>query len=548
MSDLSDSETPFDSDFESDFESDDKIFTENGAVAHKSTGNTALDFFTRIVRGAPEEDYIPLFIKAFNEDNKLAIQLLMNLRDVRNGKGEKKISQKIMFLLKVTNKSVYNLILKDMVDLGYWKDLLVLSEYSDKYRSQQETFSLEERCTYHSEVELFIEQLQKDKICLNTGSAISLAGKWAPSEKSYYDKRNLKLGSAIRHGLQMSNKEYRQFLVKLRKHLEVLESYMSTGQYEKIKFSHIPSIAHKNYRKAFNRDCNAKEVKSEERKELSIRYSEYLSSLKSGETKINATGLHPHQLVETYFNIWGDYNDIPLDETVEEQWKVVSKKIADKGSFDKCVSVVDVSGSMAGEPMQVAIALGILVAENTKGNFNNRMITFHERPSWFEMKGKTLKDKVCEVSKMDWGGNTDIERVFDLILNHAKMYNLSSEQMVETLFIFTDMQFDQCDRTGGKWETTFETIKNKYKQSGYTPPKIICWNLRSSRCKTLPFTDKEENVACLSGFSSELLKSVMDMDDLDPMSVFLKIMNNYNPPDFPKTTIETNYLDFLKSI
>jgi hypothetical protein len=46
-----------------------------------------------------------------------------------------------------------------------------------------------------------------------------------------------------------------------------------------------------------------------------------------------------------------------------------------------------------------------------------------------------------------------------------------------------DMQFDSAAENG--FATTYESIKKKYSDAGYTCPNIIFWNLRGSFMRTL---------------------------------------------------------------
>ena len=63
-------------------------FTENGAVAMKSTGSKVYDMFALggAYRSRSEEDCILLFKNAFEEDAILALKCLFYLRDCRGGK------------------------------------------------------------------------------------------------------------------------------------------------------------------------------------------------------------------------------------------------------------------------------------------------------------------------------------------------------------------------------------------------------------------------------------------------------------------------------
>jgi len=514
--------------------------TENGALALSTTGSKCLDFFTRITRNSLLKDYVSAFCDAWMENPETTLKILMNMRDVRGGKGEKLIPQVLMVILKHTKPIVYLENVKKFIDLGYWKDLLVICETDARFKIE-EGVSIDEHY-FDLELEFFAKQLQEDLIKLNEAEwqgekapiGISLCAKWAPTEKTHYDHHPMFFTSRIQKIMQFTPKEYRKALTRLRNHIKVLETLMSTGQLDKIDFSHIPSVAHRKTRIAFMRDSNADGIISEERTKLKLRYQDYLNELKSNNTKsgvkINFKGTHPHELVKYYLS--GENNHLEPDDTIEAQWKALQNDIYSKGSFKKTMAVCDVSGSMNGLPLQVAISLSILVASCTEGTFHNKLITFSQHPEYFNLTGETLKEKVEKVSKMSWGMNTDLMAVFDLILNSAQMYGLTQDQMIETLFIFTDMQFDEATATNGTqtnlWETTYQTIQTKYKSLGYTVPKIVFWNLRTSDAKTLPVEETLDGVALLSGFSAELLKCVLNREKFDPMSVLLHVLEPYD--------------------
>lgn len=103
--------------------------------------------------------------------------------------------------------------------------------------------------------------------------------------------------------------------------------------------------------------------------------------------------------------------------------------------------------------------------------------------------------------------------------------------MVDTLFIFTDMQFDQAMHSS---TSTFEDDKREFHDAGYILPKIIFWNLRTSDCKVFPVQQNEERVALLSGFSSELLKCIMNNTTYTPMLMLRHVLEPYPILDIVK--------------
>ena len=520
-------------------------FTENGDKAFLTTGDKNLDFFTRITRDAPIEDVINTFLAAWSEDSSTAIEVLMNLRDPRKGKQEKSLPIIILVHLKFTAPpKVYESILNAMLPYGCWKDLLKIHEISTrlvtstapKLNKQQQKLRAKMNIPSTTaspsvELTLFAQQLQTDYDAITSSdetdrkTSISLAAKWAPSEKSHHDHHPMFAAKTIKTIMGISSKMYRTMLKEMRAHLNVLEMLMATQQYDKIDFSKIPAAAMKKMNKAFKRDTNSEGIESEGRKKLHLSYADFMAKLSKGETKINVAGIQPHELVEAYYS---NRNTHEIDQLVEEQWKTIMQRVLEKGSFNKVTAIVDVSGSMEGVPMQVAIALGIMVADCTTGPFANQVITFHSSPTWYKLNGDTLMEKVQCLKRAPWGGNTNLRATFDLILNEATRYQLTPDQMVNTLFVFTDMQFDSAFT--GSTTSSFEDIKLSFENAGYTMPKIVFWNLRSSDTKTLPVMKNEENVALLSGFSAELLNCIIDAKEFTPLTIMQHVLSPYLAP------------------
>ncbi|RXH77334.1 hypothetical protein DVH24_023608 [Malus domestica] len=73
---------------------------------------------------------------------------------------------------------------------------------------------------------------------------------------------------------------------------------------------------------------------------------------------------------------------------------------------------------------------------------------------------------------------TDLQKVFDLILQVSVNGRLKPEHMIKGIFVFSDMEFDQA--SSNSWETDYEAIQRKFKEKGYgdAVPQIVFWNLR----------------------------------------------------------------------
>ncbi|KAL2469711.1 Uncharacterized conserved protein UCP015417 [Abeliophyllum distichum] len=262
---------------------------------------------------------------------------------------------------------------------------------------------------------------------------------------------------------------------------------MSANEWNVLPYNRVASVAMKNYKELFLTHD-------------SERFREYLDKVKSGNAKIAAGALLPHEII-------GELNDEESGEVAELQWKRMVDDMLKKGKLRNCLAICDVSGSMSGIPMEVSVALGVLVSELSEDPWKGKLITFSANPELQEVKGDTLKAKTEFVRNMDWGMNTNFQKAFDRILDVAVEGKLSEEQMIKRVFVFSDMEFDQASEK--PWETDYQAIQRKFREKGYqNVPEIVFWNLRDSRAT--PVMANQSGVALVSGFSKNLLTMFLE--------------------------------------
>ncbi|KAL1832427.1 hypothetical protein ACET3Z_002078 [Daucus carota] len=351
----------------------------------------------------------------------------------------------------------------------------------------------------------FADRLRADMRCLNSGKAkdISLAGKWCPTIDSSYDKHTLICASIARkvfpresypeyEGFEDAHYAYKvrdrlrkQVLVPLHKALKLPEVYMSAKKWRLLPYNRVASIAMKNYTDIFmDRDKR--------------RFIQYLEKVAEGKAKIASGALLPHDILASCLSGATEGQKI----VAELQWNGMVNELLSKGNLTNCIAVCDVSGSMTGTPMEVSIALGLLISELSEEPWKGNVITFSKNPQLHLIKGSSLLEKSEFVREMDWGFNTDFQKVFDQILKVAVDAKLSEDQMIKTVFVFSDMEFDMA--SANPWETDYMVIQEKFKKNGYeTMPNIVFWNLRHS--SATPVKATENGVALLSGFSKNLV-------------------------------------------
>ncbi|KAL1804007.1 hypothetical protein DCAR_0935694 [Daucus carota subsp. sativus] len=359
---------------------------------------------------------------------------------------------------------------------------------------------------------LFANLLRADIELVNSGEAkkISLAGKWCPTIDSSYDKYTLIYASIAKkvfpresypeyegiaedqYVYEVRNRLRKEVLVPLHEVLKLPEVYMSAREWNLVAYNRVASVAMKNYTKIF----------MDHDKE---RFTEYLQNVKQGKAKIAAGALLPHEIIRSCLNY---YSDCEGEKIVAElQWKRMVDDMIMKGKLKNCIAVCDVSGSMSGTPMEVSVSLGLLVSELSEEPWKGQVITFSQNPQLHIIKGDTLQKKANFVMHMDWGMNTDFQKVFDRILEIAVSAQLSQEQMIKTVFVFSDMEFDEASTN--PWKTDYMVIQEKFKEKGYQKvPDIVFWNLRNS--SATPVAATENGVAMVSGFSKNLLTMFLD--------------------------------------
>lgn len=447
------------------------IRTENGALAHASTLNSVLDLFAfgGSYRNRSKAECEILFKNAYEEDPTLALKCLFYLRDCRGGQGERRFFRICLEWLAITHPTDARYLIKYIPVFGRWDDLFVFNN-----------------TILEKDVAMFIsKQLEKDLAAEDNN--ISLCAKWLPSENTSSQATREK-AKKLRKWLGYSPEQYRKVLSILRKKINIIETLMSQNKWEEINFSKIPSRAGFIYQKAFLNHVGDK----------------YIAFMASNKTKVNASVLYPYDIAHKYFNS-RESRDSLFKETLQKYWENLPDYFEE--CHDNGIAVIDVSGSMCGRPLEAAISLGIYVAEKNKGDFANHFITFSETPSLVSIKGDNIVDKFNFIQYSNWGFNTNIEAVFDLLLRAAKRNNTPQKDMPDRLYIFSDMEFDEgLDCTKEEIGTLIENIKQQWAQEGYELPEIVFWNLDARQNNIAAIGDEFSYV---SGLSPSILKAVL---------------------------------------
>jgi hypothetical protein len=511
-------------------------FTENMAPSLVTTGEPRLNLFFKLVRNVipvsvgmvksftpNQEDTIHL-VSLIDDSMKIdkldTLKILFNWRDCRGGKGDYWGFLLAMVHIIQTDYELFTLNAHLIPEYGRYRDFVCLWHILGAracYSEAPSSFTQARKLILN----ILVERLRTDIDLLKsdeTKGDISLVAKWLPTEGGHWDDPEVELKDCEKSQYKESFcvsfckslfkveevsslllKRFRtEYLVPLRAHLQLVERSIVEKAFSNINYETVPSVAIKKYRKAYMRH-------DEE------RFKAYMDSVAKGESKINSSQVYPHDLIRPYLHGQSE------DAVIEAQWKAIKEKVVDSGAFKDSMVVCDVSGSMRGTPMEVSIALGLM------GMHKNRLITFSERPELHFVPEGSLHAQVNNVSNMAWGMNTDLCKVFDLLLNMTLSDHLEG---ITRLFIFSDMQFDEAVEGGANalFEgTNLQLIKKRYDEANLKMPQIVFWNLRGNT-RDFPVRHDENGIVLMSGYSPSLLTALIENKQPSPLSILLDII------------------------
>lgn len=497
---------------------DNGSITENGAVGYKTSGQPLLDlnFQVSALRDRTEKYIVDAFIPAFYQDRKYAVKWLFFLRDIMEGMGERRTFRVCMKYLAISHPQIALAVMKLVPEYGRYDDLLV---YLD-------TPLCEEACAFIK------EQLTQDEADMACGKPISLLAKWLPSINTS-SAESRRYAGILAKKLKLSHKEYRKKLSVLRSYLKVVEVKLSSSQWEQIVYEEVPAKAQLKYDKAFVRHDAERRI-------------EYLKKVYLGEGKLNANGLMPYEIVHRVMGDGYGLTALKDDLLAELMWqKIAEEGFRNEWGLENCIVVADGSGSMYStvtgstniRAIEVCDSLAIYFAEQLQGVFHNKAITFSGRPKFIDLEqGNNLKEKLEIMLAHNEVANTNIEAVFDMLLSMAVSNQVPAEELPEQVLVISDMEFDSATRSGGSWnnrgcawkrfdEPLFQQIAEKYKQAGYTMPRLVFWNV-CGRTDTIPMVDNESGICLLSGFSQNAMKVAAQKEKQDPYLSLLQVLDN----------------------
>ena len=468
-------------------------------------------------------------------------------RDIIDGKGECALTYMMIYVWNSYYPSLSEFALKCLVDLGdknvhqygSWKDI----KYFCKYIKDRTTNYADHNLVRYS-VQITNEQIRND---MSTTDNISLVAKWAPREKSSFGWlfdmlavdyfQNIMLTANTNERKQRAflkcKTDYRKILSSLNKRLDTVQIKQCDRNWSEIDFNNATSITLTKQKKAFlniKKDGTIRFSDDADRVQCAEHFKTHIENAITGEVEMKGKRVSMGDFTKQAMDLHNNRGTQLEKDLLNSQWRDNSRKTSALGNM---IAMVDVSGSMSGEPMEVAIALGIRIAE--KSAIGKRVMTFTSTPSWVNLEPfDDFVSQVGVIQRAPWGMTTNFSAALDTILDAIIENKMAPEDVQNmVLVILSDMQMDVGDRCDKN--ALYETMKAKYAAAGirvhgtaYRPPHILFWNLRST--SGFPTLSNQPNASMMSGFSPTLLNLFCDQG--------IEALQSCTPWSFLNTALE----------
>jgi uncharacterized protein with von Willebrand factor type A (vWA) domain len=541
--------------------------------------------------------------------------LAFQTRDCRGGKGERDLFRTLFLALYERFETETLACLPLVAEYGYFKDYVTLwaeTETDPRYASLRDAvLSFYAETLLEDEKKVVEAVTQKEE-----PNGLTLAAKFAPrlrrekktkpeeatatatattTEATVNDTTKVvtlshrRFGKALRDRMfpkdKRGSEKYRKLVSHLSERLRVVERLMSQGRWDEIDVGMIPSLCLARKRKAFLYEDKKGVLRGNDKARMKLR--EALMAPKNA-AKIKGGQLFADELVAKCmgYGALSEGEKVVMDAQWESIKKTVQKQIDDFAaqqaaaaaageevpqsgfSLGNVVPIVDVSGSMSGKPMEVAVAMGLLLAELNSPAFRNRVLTFSSSPAWFRTDQGDLFSRVRNLMRAPWGMSTNFEAAMNMIIGTLEQLATQTGEMpdVPELAVFSDMQFDVACNDGysrqyGQWDTAYDRIQHNFSDLGLRlrangvkgvpndlkPPTITFWNIRDTTTNGLVAGATTKGVRLLSGYSQSLLKLLLS-GALPPLgSVDDPTVPEPSPVDTLRAALDDNRYDEVRS-
>jgi hypothetical protein len=458
-----------------------------------------------------------------------AYVLAFMTRNIRGGKGERDLSYKMFRVLYDEQYEIMTNLMDLIPHYGYWGDIFTIWEECKNPVLQM--------CLYN----MVENQLKEDEAAVLADKSISLLAKWIPRQNRQKEiAQQIALAMFKEGNFSHRMMLYRKRISRLNKYLDTVEIDQCGKTWSNIKPASVPGRALAKYRSAF---MNEKKGEGninitrypdvEDRVKCAEIFKEHMVKAAKGEAVVRA--VDTVMVHEIYSRIIKNMHSSEEEKNLNRaQWRVIRENLKSKGTFSKMIAMADFSGSMDGTPKMVSAAMSIMISELATGCGKNKIMTFDSEPTWIEFPESDdiyTKTDIIGKTSLAQGTSTDFQKAMELIISDLKKNRTPVEDMATDLVVFTDMAWDAACNSSDvsyytsnsyrhhvktePWQTHIEMIRESFKRAGedmfgegkgYTMPRIIIWNLRSSGHDDFHAKADTPGVLNYSGWSQSIFK------------------------------------------
>ncbi|WP_143315004.1 DUF2828 family protein [Clostridium sp. HBUAS56017] len=465
--------------------------------------DSLLNFYAKagFLRGEKEEKIINLFMDAYDEDPISSMKLLFYVRDKEKGLGERRVFRIILNHLGRINSSYLAANINLIPIYGRWDDLYSLFDTNLQGRA----------------ISLIRKQIGIDLKSENP----STLSKWLKSENSSSEESK-ELAKKTRLALDLTSKEYRVLLSHLRKRIKPVETIISRGNWNKVKYGELSSGAMHKYSKAFFK--HDKE-----------RYMDYLDILKSQKIKkdevLSFGHIYPYNIVKSIIE------DSSNEENYyREMWeKVLSNFNCKYGDTIVCLGMSEKSINKLYKPsiFYGGIGTALYLLDKNRGKYKDYIITMNPKPNLVKIRTEVLGERIEEITKKSVTDEVNVESVLDIVLFAAIKNSINQNSIPNRiLFILEDkckISFSEERHSNHKDyffdDKDYNRIKEKWDKSGYRIPDLCFWRIDGYKENSKVIVDSN-GFQYAFGYSNEIFKFIIKGENLSSTSLVDEVLSN----------------------
>jgi len=329
--------------------------------------------------------------------------------------------------------------------------------------------------------------------------AIKSGGKIA---KTNTDRLNLNnFAKQLAKFLKLTPTEYRKLKSDKKYHAHDFQRIMCNGDWDKLRFEHIPGKALFNLVSKKGEDGKT----TLERHDQVSRYTAWLEK----QPVAKYTGY-----VYELFKAARSAKSLAEKMTFNKQFDgLIELAKKDQGGISGNVwCALDTSGSMTTivtgttSAYDICISLGIYFSTLNTGAFKDHVIMFDNVSKVKQFTG-TFCEKIEAITKTEvaWG-STNFESVISEIVNmRTSRPEIPVSDYPDTLIVVSDMQFNPV---GGNAETNYQNAMKRLAAVGLPKMRFIWWFVSKSG-SDFPSTIKDEGVTMIGGFDGSIVTMIV---------------------------------------